>query len=580
MLLYILIFLIILNYIDIIKDKNKICLSLIVLFALSTLSKGFGTDYLSYEYIYSKFAPGTYTLSKDLEFGFQILLLLFKLGNIDYHIFSVFVSSTIIIVILFWIFRNAEEPIVSVILFYSLFFIVWSQSAYRQGLALAFGSALFYDRKINLKFPTMFLMTLVLYSFHASALYYLFIYLLLKINWTKKRHIVLLSVSLLFTFLPVENILSYFDAAKIVDISEKYVRSSVGFFDFPSLIRLLFFLIVFIYYDTLVRDDYTKKITDSFLIGISLYFFLKFSEITASRTTIYTFILLVFLFPKILKCVSEKFTHKKLIHIFLLSIVSVTFLTKEVIAYKNQVGYVGDLPIFDIETIYNFNYSNYDNFYAARNSNELQAIARKNHYLKKFDKKKVEEYKEGLQYTVVKTREGKSGVLNSNGNWLMEPKKGKIPILYGDVLAYNTKDNILSNHEYIDLTDKNRTEEQLIQSIVQFQGDAYLNRVVKETKLDIGFFDLISDPSEFIAHPHRVGNSFVVRVDQADYTYHILYFKYYNYYYYLYFDSNLNLFSSDIITEPNRFDANGFLKAKTYSGKLIYNKEGKVIWYE
>lgn len=345
-------------------DPNKdfgyfFSMLLIVLYIL--LSYGVGTDFFSYEFIY-KYTSSDYfdkNIASAIEPLFLIFMKLFQNNDIPYFYFSKTISVIIFLITSFWIYGNSNHKLFSLMLYFSWFFLVWTMSAYRQGIVLAIGILLFFDKKRENSLFKSITCILLLSLIHKSALVYLLLILLQrKLKFDKNMQIKFLLISLIFSLLPIYKLFVYLPSHKIFDRLITYTRAEVGFFDLASLMRIFLFIIVISHYDILTSTKYFKKLTDSFLFGVSLYFMLKFSEIVASRSTIYSFILIVIILPEII----NSYKLSRLTVVSLTFIISLFMLTKEVTAYKQQVGY-DRIKLYSTDMIYDYDPNHFNNYY-------------------------------------------------------------------------------------------------------------------------------------------------------------------------------------------------------------------------
>src|SRR5699024_2527885 len=119
----------------------------------------------------------------------------------------------------------SNKPTMSLFLYYSFFYFVWTFSGIRQGFVLAVGIYYYlvtFEENKSFKF---ILINLVLSLIHTSVLILLPMYFISKIHWTQKRLLVLSVIVLLFSVLPVGRILSIFAQIPMFNQALNYIST-------------------------------------------------------------------------------------------------------------------------------------------------------------------------------------------------------------------------------------------------------------------------------------------------------------------------------------------------------------------
>lgn len=582
MLLGLLIFFIVISQLKILSNKQKTMIIFFSLIILILFSFALGTDYLSYEFLYNNFSFGPSTETENIDLAYTLMTYLGRTLKMDYHTFSIVFKVTILLVTTKWIYDSSEDPSVSLILYFSMFFLVWTMSALRQGVVLAFGLYLFFNKKQDLSLPKKIFFVLLLATMHKSALYFLVLFLLQEIKWTQKKHFIIFIASLVSTFLPLQNILYNFKFIPIVDRVLLYFSDGVGFFDLSSLMRIFFFLIVFVFYKNITDSKYNKRVTDSFLVGTSLYFFMKFSELTASRITIYTFVLFVILLPLVLEQLSTVISFSKIkISIVFITLFSIFFFTKEITSYRYQTGYTGPMNRFSFMTIFNRDYTSFDNMYAYIVTQRDRLSEFKEEFNETIENIKIQPYSDKFAYfPVLDPEEQEYGVLASNGSWLSKAYYSEEPKIIGSVLIEEREKNMILTDYYRDLSHTTRNQQVLRERLAAHASDNILNSIETEELIDKDFFDIVKEPTDFFQYPNNIYETKTVKVTSNKLVYHILYVEYYDYDLYIYLDENLVPFSNFVHTELEKFTPEGLLQARTHNGVITYNDQGKIIWVD
>lgn len=573
-----------------ISVKTKVVIATLLVGVFIVFAFGLGTDYFSYEYLYENMSLTSFSSTEKLEVGYSALVYLSKSLGINYHTFSILIKLFIFALVQFWIFNSSENPMESVLIFFSMFFIVWTMSALRQGIVLAIGLNLLYNKKYTFKLHTKVLGILFLSLFHISSLF-LFVFLVADfIKWTRKKHLILLSVGLISTFLPLGLIISKIPIINTLAKFESYASSNFGFFDISSLMRLMFFILVFAVYSKITTNDYDKKITDTFLVGASLYFIFKFSEIMAGRFTIYSFVLLVIILPKVIdvitQYVKEHRTYSRYSKLFnpmimasLLVVFSFFMFTKEVVAYRDQVGYEGPKPIYGVHTILEKNYHSFDNIYSYRVQMRSEATAYHDEFKKNISNIPVESFqKDSTYFSVYNVDSKKYSLLSNHGNFLDYPDKSEGYSVFSNVMVETMRENAITNRTLVDISGVETDQSILAERIGKHHQADYEYLFTEEVLENLKFEDVISNPEDFVPFKHNIGESKITKVSSENFSYHLLEFKYYHYTLYIYLTPDLVPYSNLVHTSVREFNRSGYVYATSYYGTVIYNSDGKVIW--
>lgn len=584
MLLICLLILIVVNYLKI-ENKYKVLIMFILVSLVSIFTFGLGTDYFSYEYIFKHLTMGGTLNGKTVEPLFSLITQTFRLLNISYHTYISILRIFILTLTTKWIMENSSKPAVTFTLYFSMFYLVWTMSAIRQGLVLAIGLNLFYSQKFELSFIKKSILAILMMGFHYSSAFYIILFIAEKIEWSKKRHLGLLLVSLLFTFLPISKIVEALDFLPYMIKISQYIEPNFGFFDVGSLMRLVFFGITIYYYDVLKLENFQQKITDSFLFGVNIYFLLKFSEIVAGRFTIYSFIFIIFILTVLYENIEiklEVINTRPIIMSTMLIMVSFLFLGKEVNAYRGQVGYKGPNNFFSVDSIFNYSYFDYDNTYAFREGqiNKSQMyIDRLQNSSKSFD---LDTFNNNSDYTSVKiNNSGNFGIISTEGTWIKKPELKTNNHVYGKVMVSRDSkgsESLITREIYEDLSGEIKDQNILRKSVSQTLYDQNLIEVKSENMIGMSFENIIKNPESFVPYPENVSSSNVVKIIHEDFYYYVLQFKYYSYNLNIYLDQDFVPFEEIVFTNFKDFSPNNFLFATTYSGTIVFNKNGKVIF--
>ena len=170
-------------------NKTYFYVFILSLFFIAIMRFGIGADYFAYDYLYNIMSSSdinnSFFVLDNVEWLFKYIMMSFNLLGISYHLFNVFFTVIILGFTLYWISKKSPNKYLSILLYISMFFLVWTLSAIRQGLVIAILLNVFFGEK---KFSTrnQILISVGLSLIHSSAIIALLIYLISKLNFNKK----------------------------------------------------------------------------------------------------------------------------------------------------------------------------------------------------------------------------------------------------------------------------------------------------------------------------------------------------------------------------------------------------------
>ena len=344
------------------KSHLEFVLTVICVYFLGSLRASFGADYFAYKSIYE----GITTTGGSLFLANEPLYYLYNQFSVflgfDYYGFIALNTLLLLGFIIAWIFSSSIKPNYSFFVYFSFFFLVWNLSTFRQAMALSLGVLLLYNKHLSLHLLIKLFIVPILAMFHISALFFGVLLVFGSIPWKWYYHVIFLVIGLLFTLFPTQSILASIINNSSMDIVinigkiRYYFNGMVfsnGFLNINAFMRLFFFGLIWVHYEYLSRTKYLKRMTDIFLVGMSLYFFLSFNALFASRLTIYALFLLVILLPEILSYYEDKQKWKRVLAMSVFISLCTFMYFKDLYAIKEQLGiddgkwYVEYRSIFD-----------------------------------------------------------------------------------------------------------------------------------------------------------------------------------------------------------------------------------------
>lgn len=557
-----------------ITTSTKVLILFLLTSVIVTFRFGAGTDYFSYYYLYqtldTRSLHSFLLTNTNIEVGFKILQYLFQSLSISYHVSAVIIGLVTLALITKWILDSSDNPVLSFLIFYAMFFLVWILSAQRQGLVLALSLYLFYNPKVDLKLKTKVIILILLASIHISVLFVLPFLFIDRVDWNKKNLLLIFGISLVISYIPINEVLALFTF--IPDKFVGYFQPPTSLLSFPNLIRILFFMFVWFFYESLSISKFSKKITDSFLLGLSLYFMLSFSGIGAARIAIYTFTLIVLIFPIVL----DKFDAFKILSrlgLGALLIYSLVFFQKEASAYIAQSGYTEESAYLKFESILNKDFTKFNDLYPKLVHDQMNCNTLLDEAKERLNSLDRAVYAPNDIYTVVYDRESYLyGVVNQRGEILIDPVYEQEPMVYGNILYFE-------DETMLDLTGGDRSSEELVEVFLrEWERLIYYNEVPAYFTSSLSYEDLPSEVKAFAPFQDKIRDISMASYQlPKDIT--LINFNYFGFDYTAYTDHNGLLIHKGFSFTNYRPSYTGFTEINSQCGKYTINSDGSIIWY-
>lgn len=349
------------------KSRVRYMLFVLVILILAYFRYGVGPDYFSYNFLFSRLSDNVvyeflYGIDSQ-EIGFRLIGSFLKKIGINYQQYIAIFATINIYFISKTIKKYSKKPILSMTLYYCFYYFVWTFSGIRQGVTLAIGIYFLLQCIENNNAVKIFIVTIILASIHITSIILIPLYYLSKIKLTRNQLVVISSLSILVGMIPLGNVLSKLQWITLINRASIYWDHSSGIiniFDFQTLGRLFFLTVALFYYDEYSKEsDISNKIIKIYILSLSIYFVLKFSEGTASRISLYGKVLDIIILTNIYYLYKNK--ANKFIFVALLTLISLLYFNKElynmhkVADVKTQLGPSNIIPYTNI-----FNENNYD----------------------------------------------------------------------------------------------------------------------------------------------------------------------------------------------------------------------------
>ena len=562
-------------------SKGKLLIAISPLLLIALIRYGVGADYFSYNYIYTstlnKTMSQSFVVFPNIDKGFFLIMRLFQMTGASYPVFIGLVSALILVLITLWLKDNSSNPVLSLFLYFAMFFFVWNLSAIRQGLVLSLSLYLIFNKKFQFSKVIKVLIVLALATLHSSALLLLVFIYIDQVNFSKRFHLILLILSLISMFLPLENIISYFTFIPGVERLLHYFSNTNGFFYFSAISRLVLYAVVWFHYDELLeQDESNKNSVDIYLVGIVIYFFMSFSEVAAGRFGIYSLALLLLIYPNIVELYRDKINLYRFAFVGLILFAGL-FFYKELNTLVNQTGLIlNNSKIVPMTTIFNRDDYLFEDYHYVllKNSEKYTNEYEKFMGDKNFNNLDLVEAKSEDSFVAVKSAETHTYlILNNRGERITEATFSFEPKVYKHYLKYY-QDETTKEMIYYDLVEKkNISEPEIISQIDQAQRIELEPINIKAVELT----DFNSDVQDLVISTSNTSNT-ELRTYDNPLDYSLLFTDYFYGRIVMVLDAEQNLLIDDYYYSASRFDANGFFQLESQATIDIYYKDGQKIW--
>lgn len=572
-------------------NKNKqILLASIPFLLIIFLRFGVGADYFSYYNIYYTVDPKNISTSfaelPKIELGFKILVLLGRMLHMPYHLFIGILASVILLFALLWIKDSSPNIEMSVLLYFTTLFLFWNLSAIRQGLVITISIYIYLNE--NKKFPLWgkLIASALLSTIHVSALIVPAIVLVTHLPWKRNIFIILFllfpTTRLIFTprfFTIFENIPQVSKLLLYADYDKIKILST------PFLLRFGIFSVVIFHYDVLkVKFPKSTKLINFILLNMLLYFYIPFSKVIGTRTTIFGYYTLIVVFALIL----DLYKNKRLYPFALSGLLlfnGVQFYN-EVTKQMDRTGYELSINQFNFETIFQKNYKNFSNRFAFNITNDLinkeeaDKLKEVNNNRRFF---KEATYDSNLTHLSVKFPDGNYGIINEDGKVVEEPNMKNSVKIFGEYIQERSRprgEYMYSYNRYRKIGENLPVQlEEVLPEITTRENDYYRNQnatfflTYLENK-DVAHYDIFDDFNKntiwkAIKYNHEPsGNLSYLRIM----TEHTNYFALLN--------KDDEMITNKLYSKITPFDETGIAIAYTDYTKEYINSSGTVIWIE
>lgn len=301
------------DYLSTEKEKIFICVLVVLMILLAGLRIDYGKDIYNYQRIFARINSVDNIFNEVVEPGFAAFIFFFKKMNFGFSTFTLAVAAVSIFLKFITFKKISPMPIVSLFLYFLLFYLTQETEQIRHGLAISicFFSIVF----ILEKKPIHFICSIVIAStFHYTALIFFPCYLMTGFKDTYvKWLIVLFTTAVLFSTIDVMNIFawlnnSFINSSYFAYKISIYSGNRLPIISITLFMRIIIFCVYALYCNHKEEDN---LYINMYGYGMLLYIVFSSVGILAARFSIYFRVLEVVMFPKLLVILNEENCKKK-----------------------------------------------------------------------------------------------------------------------------------------------------------------------------------------------------------------------------------------------------------------------------
>lgn len=309
-----------------------------------------GNDWYNYEIMFNKLGDlkDLFTNTKayieyysDIELGYRILNSIIKSIGLGFQSILLLTNLFLMYTLYYFIKKHSKKYMLSLLLYYSIFFLHFNMSLIRQGIALSF-FMISIDMIMDQNLLKFLITVLIGALFHISILIVIPVYFLRTIKISKGNLLIILFVSYIIRILNISIssmiffILPDFITSDLVHYINTY--QNVSFFTFGNLERFIMAIVLIFTYEKLVKINKDNILYFNIYIIYLLFNLLLFENIgILTRIRFYFQLQYIIIIPILLGLLKDNFSKMiAYIYVFSLSIIPlVNFLN----GYVNSILY-------------------------------------------------------------------------------------------------------------------------------------------------------------------------------------------------------------------------------------------------
>lgn len=261
------------------------------LILIAGLRKDYGNDYINYLINWNEINILSDVIHSSFDKGYTFLVLCFKQFHLGFNSFMLFISFVSIGLKYKFIKKLSPLPFISFFIYYLLFFVINDMEQIRHGVAIAI--CLYAIVYIIEKKPIKYAICCsIAFLLHSSAILFIPLYFLRKVNLSLKKAGIILLGSIVFSQINYMAVLGWVNSLLLHNsrIEEKitlYQDQTIdGVFSLTFFLRIfVFILYYFVVYRVHLNETKPKIIINGYFYGIVIFLVFNSISILAVRSS-------------------------------------------------------------------------------------------------------------------------------------------------------------------------------------------------------------------------------------------------------------------------------------------------------
>lgn len=310
--------------------KSFIYISIIAILIIGGLRFEVGTDWFSYKNIFNSVSLISELTSFRVEKGFLLFVFIIKniINDYSFFVFIFFLATFSVKLVI--IKKYSTDIFISLMIYFSMVFLLYDINGIRQGMAIGIGLlSIPYILSRNL---TRFILVIILAAlFHTSALILLPFYWIANMEFSKKK-LIILTIGVLLISIPLRSfilnnpLMQYLLTIDRLSQYDSYLKdskmnSTVPLLSIAVLQRFVVFIFIMVNYEKLIANDKFKRLLlNGYVLSIIVFLLFSFSAEFAARLGFYYKSLEILIIPLIIS--SQARLSNRIILLFLFLVFS------------------------------------------------------------------------------------------------------------------------------------------------------------------------------------------------------------------------------------------------------------------
>lgn len=273
---------------------------------------------MSWEQIGNNFMKGLFESGDDRDPGYFVLQKATQLITDNYQWYLLIVAILFLVPFGIWIYRNSTEPLLSFIIFSTLFYAFFAITGIRQTIATAIAVMIGYGFVKARRFWPFLLIVLLAATIHKSALVFIPFYFLANKQLTS-RYLLFMGALIPFLFVFRGQLFELFRIISGYDQYDYY--AGAGTLNFSLLLLLITIVAVWRKDEMIANNPYAVHYINALLLALC-FLPLTFINPSMMRVVQYFSVFIMLLIPEILR----SFDRRERLLVYYVAITALLFL--------------------------------------------------------------------------------------------------------------------------------------------------------------------------------------------------------------------------------------------------------------